>query len=124
MAEFKIHQFLSYFKKLLDIFFTYISNVIPFPGFPSKNTLSHPPTPYPGIPLYWGTEPSQDQRPLLPLMSHKAILCYICDWNHGSLHLYSSVDVLVPGNAEGTGWFILLFLLWNSKPLQQLWSFF
>jgi hypothetical protein len=30
---------------LLDIFFVYISNVIPFPGFPSKNPLSHPPTP-------------------------------------------------------------------------------
>jgi hypothetical protein len=27
---------------LLDIFFIYISNVIPFPGFPSKNPLSPP----------------------------------------------------------------------------------
>jgi hypothetical protein len=32
----------------------------------------------PGIPLHWGIEPPQDQRPLLPLMSYKAILCYIC----------------------------------------------
>jgi hypothetical protein len=30
---------------LLDIFFIYISNVIPFPGFPSDNLLSPPPPP-------------------------------------------------------------------------------
>jgi hypothetical protein len=29
------------FFLLLDIFFIYISNVIPFPGFPSRNPLSH-----------------------------------------------------------------------------------
>jgi hypothetical protein len=63
---------------LLDIFFIYISNVIPFPSFPSKNPLSPPPSPCsptysllipgPGIPLYWGIEPSQCQGPLLPSM--------------------------------------------------------
>jgi hypothetical protein len=47
---------------LLDIFFVYISNVIPFPSFPSKNSISTPlspcspthplPIPGPGIPLY------------------------------------------------------------------------
>jgi hypothetical protein len=31
------------FLLLLDIFFIYISNVIPFPGFPSENPLSPPP---------------------------------------------------------------------------------
>jgi hypothetical protein len=61
---------------LLDI---YISNVIPFPGLPSKNSLSPPlspcspthphPLPGPGIPLHWGIETSQDQGPLLPLMT-------------------------------------------------------
>jgi hypothetical protein len=30
---------------LLDIFFFYNSNVIPFPGFPSENPLSPPPSP-------------------------------------------------------------------------------
>ena len=30
---------------LLDIFFIYISNVIPFPSFPSENPLSPPPSP-------------------------------------------------------------------------------
>jgi hypothetical protein len=49
---------------LLDIFFIYISNVIPVPQFPSKNPLSPPPShcspihpllfPGPGIPVYWG----------------------------------------------------------------------
>jgi hypothetical protein len=65
---------------LLDIFFIYISNVIPFPGFPFKNPLSLPHSPCspthplllhgPGVPLYWGMEPSQNQGPLLPLMTN------------------------------------------------------
>ena len=65
----------------------YISNVIPFPSFPSANVLSHlpltcfyegaPPTPThsphrPSIPLHWGIKLSQDQWPPLPLMPHKA----------------------------------------------------
>jgi hypothetical protein len=54
---------------ILDIFFIYISNVIPFPDFPSKNPLSNLPSPCstthplllpcPGIPLHWGIKPSQ-----------------------------------------------------------------
>jgi hypothetical protein len=58
---------------LLDIFFIYISNVIPFPRFPSENSLfPNPPTPIPGpgIPLYRGIEPSQDLGFLLPLMTN------------------------------------------------------
>jgi hypothetical protein len=41
--------FLFLFKKVIppfkkiDIFFIYISNVIPFPEFPSENSLSSPP---------------------------------------------------------------------------------
>jgi hypothetical protein len=67
-------------KKEIDIFFIHISNVIPFPGFPSENRLSFPtpscsptyplPLPGPGITLYWGIEPLQDQGPLLPLMTN------------------------------------------------------
>jgi hypothetical protein len=74
---------------LLDNFFIYISNVNTFPDFPCKYSLSPPyspcsPThalllPGPGIPLHWGTEPSLDQGPLFPLMTKKAILCYICN---------------------------------------------
>jgi hypothetical protein len=124
---FNRHIFSFFFSLfLLDIFFIYISNVIPFPPhFPSKSSLSHPPSPCspthplllpcPGIPLHWGIEPSQYQGPLLPLMSHKAILCYICSWTHGFLYVYSLVGGLVPGSSWVTGWFILLFLLWGCK---------
>ena len=38
---------LIFFIVLLDIFFIYISNVIPFPGFPSKNPLPHTLSPLP-----------------------------------------------------------------------------
>jgi hypothetical protein len=42
---FFIHMFSFFFSFLLDIFFIYTSNIIPFPCFPSKNPLSHPPAP-------------------------------------------------------------------------------
>jgi hypothetical protein len=44
-------------------------------------------------------ESSQDQEPLLPLMSNKSILCYICSCSHESLHVYSLVGGLVPGSS-------------------------
>jgi hypothetical protein len=55
-----------------------------------------------------------DQRPLLPMMPDKAILCYICTWSH----VYS-VGGLVPGSSGGSGWLILLFFLWCYKPFQK-----
>jgi hypothetical protein len=30
------------------------------------------------------------------LMTNKAILCYMCGWSHGSLHVYPLVGGLVP----------------------------
>jgi hypothetical protein len=74
----------------------------------------------PSIPLHWDIEPSQDQELFLILMPDKDILCYICSWSHGSLHVYSLVGGLVPGSS---GWLILLFFLWGCKPLQLLQSF-
>ena len=63
---------------------------------------THPlPLPHPGTPLHGGIQSSQDQGPLLPLMSKKAMLCYICGWSHGSLHVYSLVGSLVPGSSGG-----------------------
>jgi hypothetical protein len=65
----------------------------PIPSPPASLRVFPPPThplqpPRPGIPLHWGTKPSQDQGPLIPLMSNKTILCYICSWSHGFLHVY------------------------------------
>jgi hypothetical protein len=65
---------------VLDIFFIYISNVITFPGFPSETPLSNPSPPahqltHSHFPLL-AFPYTQDQWPLLPLMSNKAIICY------------------------------------------------
>jgi hypothetical protein len=127
----------SFFFKL-GILFIYISNVIPF-QFPLPKPLScpvspclyegaPPPTnpvqsPCPGIPLHWAIEPSQDHGPLFPLMTDKVILCYIYDWSHRSLHVYSLVGCFVPGSLGVSSWLILLFFLWRCKPLQLLQSF-
>ena len=48
------------------------------------------------IPLCWGIKLAYYQRPPLPLMPDKAILCYICSWSHGSFHVFSLVGGLVP----------------------------
>ena len=97
---------------LLDILCIYISNVIPFPSFPSGTpspyfyecapspTHSFPPR-CPGILLHWGIKPSQDQGPLLLLMPHNAILCNICSWSHELLHVYALVGALVSGSSGG-----------------------
>jgi hypothetical protein len=70
--------------------------------FPSENPPFHPlPLPGPSVPLHWRIKPSQDQGHLLPLMTNKAILCYISSWSHGSLHVYSLVGCLVPGSSGG-----------------------
>jgi hypothetical protein len=74
---FPFFLFAPFFFLKVDIFFIYISNVIPFHVFPSKTPhplplllLTNPlPLPGPGIPLYWRIEPSQDQGPLLLLMT-------------------------------------------------------
>jgi hypothetical protein len=93
---------------------------IPFPLLLWGYSPAHPPTPpCPGIPIHWGTEPSQDQGPLLPLMPDKAILCSICSWNHGPPHVYSLLGGLVPGSSRGTGWLILLFFLWGCRPFSS-----
>jgi hypothetical protein len=71
--------YILFFSFLLDIFFIYITNAIPFLVSPLKKTFPYPlPLPLlknPPIPASWpGHSPtlglSQDQGPLLPLMSH------------------------------------------------------
>jgi hypothetical protein len=85
---------------------------------------THPLLPHrSSTPLCWGTKSPHDQESLLSLMPGKAILCYLCCWSHGSLHVYSFVGGLVPGSSGGSGWLILLFVLCGCKPLQFLQSF-
>ena len=83
---------------------------------------------HPSIPLCWGIKPSPDQGPPLSLMPTKSIIYYICSWSYGSLHVYSLIGGLVPGSSgrrKGMfGWLILLFFLWDCKPLHLLQSFF
>ena len=69
-------------------------------SLPLLNNLPTP-TSCPAIPLHRGIEPSQDQRPLLSLMYHKAIHCCICGWSHGSLHVYSLAGGLFSGSSGG-----------------------
>jgi hypothetical protein len=110
---------------LLDILCIYISNVIPFPSFPSGTLLSL---------LLWGCTPSHLtalafpytgelslHQGLLLLMPDNASLCYTCSWNYGFLRVYSLVSDLVPGSygGRGSGW-LILFFLWGCKPLQLL----
>jgi hypothetical protein len=121
--------FLFFIRYFLSLYFKYYSlSWVPpqKPSIPSPLTGSptHPLLlPCPGIPLHWGIKPSQDQGPLLSLMSIRAIFCYICSRSHGFLHVYSLVDGLVPGSSGGTGWYILLFVLRGCKLLQLLRSF-
>ena len=86
------------FHFLFDIFFIYISNVIPFPGFPSENPLYFLLysllLPGPGSPLYWGIEPSQDQGLLLPSMT---------DWAIPLLHM--QLEPWVPPCVSFRWWF-------------------
>jgi hypothetical protein len=133
----KSNKFVSFLNFLLDIFIIYISNVIPSPGFPSGNSLSHPPLPAsmrvlkilpthsfpppcPGTLLHRSIESSQDQGPLLSLMANKAIFCYMCSWIHGLLHVYSLVGGLVPGSfwrVCGGDWLVDIVLPLGFKSL-------
>jgi hypothetical protein len=105
-------SFLLIIYILLDIFFIYNEEMLssflisplkpPIPS-PPLHSLTHQfPLPCPGIPLHWDIiDPLQDQGPLLSLMSHKAILCYLCSWIHESLLVYSLVGGLVPKRSGG-----------------------
>jgi len=46
----------------------------------------------------------------LLLMPDNAILCYICDWSHGPIPVYSLVCGLVPGSSGGV-WFVDIVVL-------------
>ena len=122
----------------LIMLFIYISNNVPF--LVTLSQTPHPilalPTPlclyecapppiHPllphlsSIPLYWSIKPPQNQGPSLPLMSDKTILCYMCMWRYGFLHVYSLVGGLVLGSSAWYSLFIFFFL-WGCIPFSSL----
>ena len=112
--------FIGYFMYLYFKCYTFASfpSRTPYPTpLASMRVLPHPthtlPPHRPIIALHWGIEPSQDQGPLLLLMPNKAILCHICSWSYGSLHVYSLVGGSVPWSSGRSDWLILLFFLWG-----------
>ena len=74
---------------------------IPYPLFPPSANQSTQSSFLILAFLHWAIRSSQDQGPLFLLMTDKVILCYICGWSHGSLHVYSLVGSLVPGSSGG-----------------------
>ena len=95
-----------------------------YEGAPSPTVpLLHTPTPQPhwsSIHLCWGIKPPQDQEPPLPLMSDKAILCYICSWSPVSLHVYSLVGGLVPRSSGGVKLVDIVFSMRLQSPSAPL----
>ena len=93
---------MSIFFSLLDIFFICISNVIPFlppqkPPISSLLLLSYD-SHCTSLALLLGINLSQHQWYLFPLMPYKAILCFIFNWRHESLHVYrTSQEIVISG---------------------------
>lgn len=78
--------FIDYF-----VFFTF-QTLSSFQIPPPTSFLSFPPPPFhpllpqqPSTPLFWAIKPLWDQGEgvPLPVMPHKAVLCYIPSWSHG-----------------------------------------
>ena len=89
-----------------------------FPLSDSSPSPTHTSLPHcSGIPLLMGIKSPWDKGKLLPLLSGKAILCYIFIWSHGSLHVHSLAGDV---DFERTGWSShpILFFQWGcNAPL-------
>jgi hypothetical protein len=105
----KWHSFVLF---LLDIFFIYISNVIPFLGFPPKTTipsplllLTNPPTPasLPWHPTTLGNRAFTGPRasPSIDVQQGHPLL--YMQLEPGYLHVYSLIGSVVPGSSGGIG---------------------
>jgi hypothetical protein len=95
---------------LLDIFFIYISNVIPFPSYPSKNPLSPPPAPQPTHSHSWSWDSTiLGHRTFTGIMASPPI----DDWiGHPLLHI--QLEPQVPPCIFFDWWF-------SSKELWKYW---
>jgi hypothetical protein len=106
---------LNFVSFLLVILFIDISNVIPLPTFHSSSPLSPPPSSClyegthshthpllpqcPNVHLSWVNKRPQDQEAPLPIMSDKAMPCYISSWSQfPPIPLYSLFGCLVSGD--------------------------
>jgi hypothetical protein len=90
-----ISFFAFYYLFLLDIFFIYISNVIPFP-LPAPP--AHQPIQSHFVPTL-GHRAFIGQTATPPIDVRLGIQCCICNWSHKSYHVYSLVVFLVPGSS-------------------------
>ena len=70
--------------------------------------------------LHWGIKPSQDQGHILPLKPCKAVLCFIFNDSHSSLHVYSFVWLFSPWEFWGFWLVDIVVLPMGCKPLQLL----
>ena len=93
-------------------------SIPPLPDF--RRVLPHPPN-YSCLPVL-----AKEQGPLLALISYKTILCYLCSWSLGSLHVcslvggwFNSWEQWVYVCVGVSGWLILLFFLWVVKPFSS-----
>jgi hypothetical protein len=124
----------SIFSLLLDIFFIYISNFMPFPGFPPKGPYSIPPPPHPPL---WSPNPPTFASLSWhsPTLGHRAFtgprtsppidVRQVHSLLHMKLEPWVPTCVLFnwwfsPWELGGTDWLILLFLQWDYKPFQIL----
>jgi len=91
----------------------------PQPLPPWRCSPSHPPTPSYLPTLAFPYIGAMSLHRTKGFSSHccqtNAILCYICSWSHGSLHVYSWGGGLVPGSSRGG----LVFDVSNKSKLTQ-----
>jgi len=125
LEKYNLFFFIGYFLFTFQMLFPFpvpshkppIPSSSPFyEGVPPPQPPPLPASPPCHFPTLGEVQPWHDQGLFLPLVP---ILCYICSWSHGSVHVYSLGSGLVPGTS---GWLVLLFL-WGCKPLQLLQSF-
>ena len=127
MVSFKKTEF------FFGIFFIYISNVIPFPGLPSRNPLSNPPSPclsttHPPTPTFppWHSPTLGHRLPSGP----RALPPTYVQQRHPLPHMqletwvppcvYALVGDPVPRSSRGSGRLILLLPPWGCKSPQLL----
>jgi hypothetical protein len=96
-------------KILLDIFFIYISNVIPFPPYPLPTLPVHQPTHSCFLALdspTLGHRAFTEPRASLPNDDQQGHPLLHMQLEHGSHHVYSLVGDLVPGSS-GEGYYLV-----------------